>query len=55
MLYWIRTTPQSGIDPLVRFAYGLRKDLKGIISAVETSWSNVQTEGQINRLKASKR
>ena len=55
MLHWIRTTTQSGIGPLVRFAYGLKKDFKAVISAVETSWSNGQTEGQINRLKAIKR
>jgi transposase len=55
MLHWIRTAAQSGIGPLVRFAYGLRKDFKAVIAAVETSWSNGQTEGQINRLKAIKR
>jgi transposase len=55
MLHWIRTAAQSGFGPLVRFAYGLRKDLNAVIAAVETSWSNGQTEGQINRLKAIKR
>jgi hypothetical protein len=55
MLHWIRTAAQSGFGPLVLFAYGLRKDLKAVIAAVETSWSNGQTEGQINRLNASKR
>lgn len=55
MLHWIRTTTQSGNGPLVRFAYGLRRDFKAVIAAVETSWSNGQTEGQINRLKAVKR
>jgi transposase len=55
MLHWIRTAAQSGIGPLVRFAYGLRRDFKAVIAAVETSWSNGQTEGQINRLKAIKR
>jgi transposase len=55
MLHWIRTATQSGIGPLVRFAYGLRKDFNAVIAAVETSWSNGQTEGQINRLKAIKR
>jgi transposase len=55
MLHWIRTATQSGIGPLVRFAYGLRRDFKAVIGAVETSWSNGQTEGQINRLKAIKR
>ena len=34
---------------------GLRRDFKAVIGAVETSWSNGQTEGQINRLKAIKR
>jgi hypothetical protein len=52
MLHWIRTATQSGIGPLVRFAYGLKKDFNAVIAAVETSWSNGQTEGQINRLKA---
>ena len=55
MLHWIRTAAQSGIGPLVRFAYGLQRDFKAVIAAVETSWSNGQTEGQINRLKAIKR
>jgi transposase len=55
MLHWMRTATQSGIGPLVRFAYGLRKDFNAVIAAVETSWSNGQTEGQINRLKAIKR
>jgi transposase len=55
MLHWIRTAAQSGIGPLIRFAYGLKKDLNAVLAAVETPWSNGQTEGQINRLKAVKR
>ena len=55
MRHWIHTATQSGIGPLVRFAYGLKKDFNAVIAAVETSWSNGQTEGQINRLKAIKR
>lgn len=55
MLHWIRTAMQSGIGPLVRFAYGLKKDWNAVMAAVGTSWSNGQTEGQINRLKAIKR
>ena len=51
----IRTATQSGIGPLVRFAYGLRRDFNAVVGAVKTSWSNGQTEGQINRLKAIKR
>lgn len=55
MLNWIRTAAQCGIGPLVRFAYGLKKDLGAVVAAVETRWSNGQVEGQINRLKAIKR
>jgi transposase len=55
MLNWIRTATYSGLEPVVRFAYGLRKDLGAVIAAVETPWSNGQIEGQINRLKAIKR
>jgi transposase len=55
MLHWIRTAAQSRIGPLVRFAYGLKKDIAAIIAAVETPWSNGQIEGHINRLKAIKR
>ena len=55
MQHWIRTTAQSGIGPLVRFAYGLKRDLGAVIAAVESPWSNGQIEGQINRLKAIKR
>jgi transposase len=36
-------------------AYGLQKDITAVTAAVETEWSNGQTEGQINRLKAIKR
>jgi transposase len=54
-LPWIRTATQSGIGPLVRFAYGLKKDFNAVIAAVETSWSNGQTEGQIHRLQAIQR
>jgi transposase len=55
MLDWIRNATQSGVGPLIRFGYGLRKDLAAVSAAVETSWSSGQVEGQINRLKAIKR
>jgi hypothetical protein len=38
-----------------RCAYGLKKDLRAVLAAMETRWSNGQIEGQINRLKAIKR
>jgi transposase len=52
---WIRNAAQSGIGPLVRFAYGLRRDHDAVLAAVESPWSSGQVEGQINRLKAIKR
>ena len=55
MLNWIWTAAHSSIGPVVRFAYGLKKDIGAVVAAVETRWSNGQVEGQINRLKAIKR
>jgi len=52
---WIRDATRSGIGPLVRFAYGLRRDHEAVLAAVQSSWSSGQVEGQINRLKAIKR
>ncbi len=45
----------SEFGPLVRFAYGLQRDISAIAAAVTTSWSSGQVEGQINRLKTIKR
>jgi len=55
MLWWIQNAKQCGIGSLVRFAFGLQKDLSAVLAAVETRWSNGQVEGQINRLKTIKR
>ena len=52
---WIHTAIQSGIGPLIRFSYGLGKDLRAVSAAIETRWSSAQVEGQINRLKTIKR
>jgi transposase len=52
---WIEGTKRCGFGALVRFAYGLKKDLAAVCAAVETSWSTGQVEGQINRLKMIKR
>jgi transposase len=52
---WIEGTRRCGFGALVRFAYGLKKDLDAVCAAVETSWSTGQVEGQINRLKMIKR
>jgi transposase len=37
------------------FATGLDTDLPAVLSAASQSWSNAQTEGQVNRLKMLKR
>jgi transposase len=52
---WIEGARRCEYGPVVRFAYGLRKDLLAVSAAVETSWSTGQAEGQINRLKMIKR
>jgi transposase len=52
---WIQETKRCRFGPVVRFAYGLQKDIAAVTAAVETTWSNGQVEGQINRLKAIKR
>ena len=38
-----------------RFARTLRQDLAAVRNAITETWSNGQTEGQINRLKTLKR
>jgi transposase len=55
MLWWIQNAKQCGIVSMVRFAFGLQKDLAAVLAAVETPWSNGQVEGQVNRLKTLKR
>lgn len=52
---WIEIAKRSGIGLIVRFAFGLQKDLSAVSAAVENLWSNGQVEGQINRLKTIKR
>lgn len=52
---WIEGAKRCEFGPVVRFAYGLKKDISAVAAAVETSWSTGQVEGQINRLKMIKR
>jgi len=52
---WIEKAKRCEFGPIVRFAYGLPKDISAVAAAVDTDWSNGQTEGQINRLKMIKR
>lgn len=55
MVAWIESARYLRFGPLVRFAYGLLKDIYAVNAAVETSWSTGQVEGQMNRLKMIKR
>ena len=55
MEVWIELAKRCQFGPLVRFAYGLQKDIAAVTAAVVTSWSTGQVEGQINRLKMIKR
>jgi transposase len=52
---WIDGAKRCEFGHVVRFAYGLQKDISAVAAAVDTPWSNGQVEGQINRLKMSKR
>jgi transposase len=55
MQQWINPVKHCEFGPLVRFGYGLQKDILAVTAAVETKWSSGQVEGQVNRLKAIKR
>lgn len=52
---WLAHCRKSQIAAFIRFADGLTKDYAAVRAALETVWSNGQTEGQINRLKLLKR
>ena len=52
---WLEECESSKIPELRNLALGMRKDISAIRNALQLSWSNGQTEGQINRLKLLKR
>ena len=52
---WLNRAAASGITEMASFAKGIRQDLSAVKAAIETQWSNGQTEGQVNRLKTIKR
>lgn len=52
---WLTEVEASMLPELRSFAAGLRRDQKAVAAALQLSWSNGQTEGQINRLKTLKR
>jgi transposase len=52
---WLVAADQSGIVELRGFAHGVRRDLAAVTAALTLTWSQGQTEGQVNRLKTLKR
>lgn len=52
---WLNDARQSGIYGMQRFVRTLRQDIEAVRNAALGSWSNGQTEGQINKLKTLKR
>jgi len=52
---WVQRAKRCEFGPVVRFAYGLQKDISAVAAAVDNPWSTGQVEGQINRLKTIKR
>ena len=52
---WLRDARASGVGAMQRFARMLSRDLEAARNAVTETWSNGQTEGQINKLKTLKR
>ena len=52
---WLKDAQRSGLYAMQRFARTLQRDIDAVRSAITEPWSNGQTEGQINRLKALKR
>lgn len=52
---WLRRAEESGIKEVQVIARGLWRDRDAVEAAVATSWSNGPVEGQVNRLKTTKR
>lgn len=52
---WLAATERCGIPKLRSFVAGMRRDQAAVEAVLTSSWSNGQTEGQINRLKTLKR
>lgn len=52
---WIQRAIQSNCAALKKFVRGVQQDEPAVRAALRLSWSNGQSEGQINRLKLIKR
>ena len=51
---WLADVRLSSFSALRRFAHVLCRDIDAERNAIREEWSNGQTEGQINKLKALK-
>lgn len=52
---WLQAVAASELAPLQSFARGLEQDRAAVEAALTMTWSNGQTEGQVNRAKMLKR
>jgi transposase len=52
---WLNDAQRCGLFAIQRFVRTLRRDIETVKNGVTETWSNGQTEGQINRLKTLKR
>jgi transposase len=52
---WLDRADASGLPEIRSFAAGIQRDRSAVDAALSSVWSNGQTEGQVNRLKALKR
>jgi transposase len=52
---WLIDAQRSGVAEFITFANGLTADIGAVRAALKYEWSNGQTEGQVHRLKLSKR
>lgn len=52
---WLTDSASTSVVSFRHFALGIQQDYAAVRAALETSWSNGQTEGQVNRLKFIKR
>jgi transposase len=52
---WLERCEMVNAAPVHNFGLSLRQDYAAVRAALETPWSDGQTEGQVNRLKFIKR
>jgi DNA-binding CsgD family transcriptional regulator len=52
---WLQSVDGSNCPELQGFAEGLRRDRAAVEAALQMAWSNGQVEGQVNKLKTTKR